>query len=79
MYGGLLKQETGVLEQGNIKNLMETISFYDYKEDYYHGFLAGLLKMMDGYVKVEPGKRPWEERPSPSVSAIRRGCDNYGA
>ncbi len=24
--------------------LMETISFYDYKEDYYHGFLAGLLK-----------------------------------
>ena len=28
---------------------METISFYDYKEDYYHGFLAGLLKMMDGY------------------------------
>ena len=23
---------------------METISFYDYKEDYYHGFLAGLLK-----------------------------------
>ena len=24
--------------------LMETISFYDYKEDYYHGFIAGLLK-----------------------------------
>ncbi len=24
--------------------LMETISFYDYKEDYYYGFLAGLLK-----------------------------------
>ena len=24
--------------------LMDTISFYDYKEDYYHGFLAGLLK-----------------------------------
>ena len=28
---------------------METISFYDYREDYYHGFLGGLLKMMDGY------------------------------
>lgn len=28
---------------------METISFYDYREDYYHGFLAGLLKMMSGY------------------------------
>ena len=24
--------------------LMDTISFYDYQEDYYHGFLAGLLK-----------------------------------
>ncbi len=24
--------------------LLESISFYDYKEDYYHGFLAGLLK-----------------------------------
>lgn len=26
------------------EQLMETISFYDYREDYYHGFLAGLLK-----------------------------------
>ena len=30
--------------------LMETISFYDYREDYYHGFLAGLLKNSRGYV-----------------------------
>ena len=29
---------------------METVSFFDYKEDYYHGFTAGLLKMMDGYL-----------------------------
>ncbi|HBA96516.1 MAG TPA: hypothetical protein DCZ23_00250 [Lachnospiraceae bacterium] len=29
---------------------METISFYDYKEDYYHGFLAGLLKHNKKYV-----------------------------
>ena len=26
------------------EQLLDTISFYDYKEDYYHGFLAGLLK-----------------------------------
>ena len=31
-------------------NLMETISFYDYQEDYYHGYTAGLLKAMDGYI-----------------------------
>ena len=26
------------------EQLLDTISFYDYKEDYYHGFIAGLLK-----------------------------------
>lgn len=29
--------------------LMDTISFFDYKEDYYHGFLAGILKCFDKY------------------------------
>ena len=32
------------------ENLMETISFYDYQESYYHGFLAGLLKNMGNYI-----------------------------
>lgn len=49
LYKGILQKKTGVVEREISKNLMETISFYDYKEDYYHGFLAGLLKMMDGY------------------------------
>ncbi len=29
--------------------LMETISFYDYAENYYHGFLAGLFKCQNKY------------------------------
>ena len=29
--------------------LLDTISFYDYKESYYHGFLAGILKCFDKY------------------------------
>jgi len=29
--------------------LMDTISFFDYKEDYYHGFLAGILKCSQKY------------------------------
>lgn len=29
--------------------LLDTISFFDYGEKYYHGFLAGLLKGMGGY------------------------------
>ncbi|MDY3238901.1 MAG: AAA family ATPase [Anaerovoracaceae bacterium] len=31
------------------EQLMDTISFFDYGESYYHGFLAGLLKAADGY------------------------------
>lgn len=31
------------------EQLLETISFYDYSESYYHGFLAGMLKMSDKY------------------------------
>ena len=30
--------------------LMQTISFYDYKESYYHGFLAGILKCFNEYI-----------------------------
>lgn len=30
--------------------LMDTISFFDYKESYYHGFLAGILKCSQKYV-----------------------------
>ena len=29
---------------------METISFYDYREDYYYGFLAGFLKNNGKYI-----------------------------
>lgn len=32
------------------ENLMETISFYDYQESYYHVFLAGMLKNIGNYI-----------------------------
>ena len=32
------------------ENLMETISFYDYQESYYHEFLAGMLKNIENYM-----------------------------
>lgn len=49
IYTALLEKNTQQMEKELSKNLMETISFYDYREDYYHGFLGGLLKMMEGY------------------------------
>lgn len=50
LYQAVLGKNVAVMEKELSGNLMETISFYDYKEDYYHGFLGGLLKMMDGYI-----------------------------
>ena len=32
------------------ENLMETISFYDQQESYYHGFLTGMLKNIGNYI-----------------------------
>lgn len=50
LYQALLNRDASSLEKQLCDVLMETVSFYDYKEAYYHGFLAGLLKMMDGYM-----------------------------
>lgn len=50
LYDALLLKDTQTIERELSKNLMETVSFFDYKEDYYHGFTAGLLKMMSGYI-----------------------------
>lgn len=36
--------------KGAFEYLMETISFFDYKEDYYHGFVTGMLTKMPGYI-----------------------------
>ena len=53
-----LSELTKALEEGNCETasdiiteqLMDTISFYDYKEAYYHGFIAGLLKHNGKYL-----------------------------
>lgn len=48
-YQALLNQDIRTIEREMSMNLMETISFFDYKEDYYHAYTAGLLKFMKGY------------------------------
>ena len=54
--------------------LLETISFYDYAESYYHGFLTGLLKACSGFVTLsnrESGNgRPDIIMKTPSVRGI---------
>ncbi|HJC25417.1 MAG TPA: ATP-binding protein [Candidatus Eisenbergiella merdavium] len=42
--------------------LQESISFYDYAENYYHGFLAGVLQNMPGY-RILSNREAGEGRP----------------
>lgn len=50
LYGSILDGKAEIIEKILSENLMETISFYDYQESFYHGFLAGMLKNMDNYI-----------------------------
>lgn len=50
LYRSILDGDVEIIEEILSENLMETISFYDYQENFYHGFLAGLLKNMDNYI-----------------------------
>ena len=62
LLSALLSQDT---EQANRiigTWLNETISFYDEKEQYYHGFLAGLLSGIKGY-KLESNRESGNGRP----------------
>jgi len=74
LYQAIEDGDTGIMEEEISKNLQETISFYDYAENYYHGFLAGLLKNMKKYRIIsnrESGLgRPDIEIKSPSVRGM---------
>lgn len=50
LYQALINKNAKAIEKELSKNLMETISFYDYREDYYHGFTAGLLKSINNCI-----------------------------
>lgn len=49
LYNAILQEDCGAFGQAVTEQLQDTISFFDYAENYYHGFLAGLLKGMPGY------------------------------
>ncbi|HJC24977.1 MAG TPA: ATP-binding protein [Candidatus Eisenbergiella merdavium] len=50
LYESILNGNAGKMAELLSDNLMETISFYDYQESYYHGFLAGMLKNIGDYI-----------------------------
>ncbi len=62
LLSALLSQDTERVNQIIGTWLNETISFYDEKEQYYHGFLAGLLSGIKGY-KLESNRESGDGRP----------------
>lgn len=60
LYESILQGDAEKAAEILSQNLMDTISFYDYQESYYHGFLAGMLKNIGNYIVVsnrESGNR----------------------
>lgn len=50
LFGALINHDAQTLEEEIAQLLLETISFNDAYESFYHGFLAGILSGMKGYV-----------------------------
>lgn len=49
LYQAVLEGDCDKFAEKVTEQLLECISYNDYKEDYYHGFLCGLLKGCKGY------------------------------
>ena len=62
LYDSILNGDPEMMAEILSENLMETISFYDYQESYYHGFLAGMLKNIGNYI-VQSNRESGNGRP----------------
>lgn len=49
LFTAIEQEDTNKISKELSISLQETISFYDYAENYYHGFLTGILKNMRTY------------------------------
>ena len=49
MFNAILTGDTKVFQHELTEMLASTISYFDSKEDFYHGFLAAVTSTMDGY------------------------------
>lgn len=50
LYSAIISGDEGIVEKELSLRLRESISFYDNKEAFYHGFLIGLLSGMKDYL-----------------------------
>lgn len=52
LYHAVLNGEISKMEEYLNDCLMDTISFYDHQESFYHGFMAGLFKNVGKYIVI---------------------------
>ena len=62
LYESLLNGDAEKMAEILSENLMDTISFYDDQESYYHGFLVGMLKNIGNYI-VQSNRESGNGRP----------------
>ena len=82
LYEAVINGDTETFESCLRKHLRESISFLDSAENFYHGFLLGLLEGMDGYEKLsnrESGNgrydimlKPYDERQPAVILELKR-------
>ncbi len=82
LYEAVINGDTETFESCLRKHLRGSISFLDSAENFYHGFLLGLLEGMDGYEKLsnrESGNgrydivlKPYDERQPAIILELKR-------
>jgi len=50
LYEGVRHGDTHIMERELARHMMESISYLDHYENFYHGFVAGILKGMSDYI-----------------------------
>ncbi|MGN0677194.1 MAG: PD-(D/E)XK nuclease domain-containing protein, partial [Ruminococcus sp.] len=71
LLGALISKDSFTIENIICDWLNETISYYDEKEQYYHGFLTGLLSGFQGYT-VKSNRESGDGRPDIILMERRR-------
>lgn len=52
LYTAIIEEDTHKMETLISEQLLDAISYYDYNESFYHGFMAGLLRNMKKYIVI---------------------------
>lgn len=74
IYNAMINKDVAVFEEELSNVLLETISFNDAYENFYHGFLTGILSNMKGYI-VKSNRESGKGRSDIVIRAVsRRGA-----